>query len=275
MRTHSHFTVIELLTVIGIISILAALMLPALAKARGRARGISCGNNMRNVNMGLQLYADDFANYAMPAKWGKAVGEDAVVGGEIYRGDNLYYYCFNPVVNTDGALITPSQARARGDAWAKCIVCPEIEDANEYDGDRLLDRPRIGIAYNGGLGKTSQYDMGWHRITEPSDPARFVSYMDRILRSRLNGSWSVAPYYSRPAGYNDGYGENVPLAELKQEFKRHAGFVNTAFVDGHVDFAATWALFDECAGFCHDSMLFASGKIQMNLAPTPKPPDEL
>ena len=267
------FTLVEVLTVIGIICILAALMLPALSKARGKARGTSCANNIRNVNIGFMMYADDYNDYAMPAKWGKAAGENAMVDGQLFKDDNLYYYCFNPMVNTEGRLVTPSYARSKGDAWSKIIACPELLDPNEYDGDRLLDRPKIGIAYNGGIGKTSQYDMGWHRIVEPSAPARFVTHMDRILRSRVNGSWSVAPYYSRPAGYNDGYGENVPLEELKLEFTRHVGYVNVAFADGHVAFNATWEQFDECAGLCYDKETLGSAKFQMNLVPTPLPSD--
>jgi len=265
------FTLVEVLTVIGIICILAALMLPALSKARGKARGTSCANNIRNVNLGFMMYADDYNDYAMPAKWGKAAGENAVVDGELFKADNLYYYCFNPIVNTEGRLVTPAYARSKGDAWSKIIACPELSDPNEYDGDRLLDRPKIGIAYNGGIGKTNQYDMGWHRIVEPSAPARFVTHMDRILRSRINGSWSIAPYYSRSAVYDDGYGENVPLDELRQEFTRHAGYVNVAFADGHVNFQATWEQFDECAGICYDQDALASAKFQMNLVPTPQP----
>ena len=55
------FTLIELLVVIAMIAILAALLLPALGKARERTRGIQCLNNTRQLVMAWQLYADDHA----------------------------------------------------------------------------------------------------------------------------------------------------------------------------------------------------------------------
>ena len=99
-----RFTLIELLVVIAIIAILAAMLLPALAKAREKARQISCTSNLKQMGLALNMYTSDNQDSLIFASY---TGLNAPTGVNYFKNTMWYSYMY-PYINDTKPYQCPS-----------------------------------------------------------------------------------------------------------------------------------------------------------------------
>ena len=129
--SHRGFTLIELLVVIAIIAILAAMLLPSLARAKMKAWGVSCESNLRQLQIAWVMYADDNNQKVVSSGYRSPTEPTAWVNGW------LDFNAANPDNWDESTLRDPNRAR----------FAPYLQNVGVYkcpaDQSRVAGKPRI------------------------------------------------------------------------------------------------------------------------------------
>ncbi len=236
------FTLIELLVVIAIIAILAAMLLPALSKAREKARQAVCMSNLKQIGLAFMMYAQDYDGYFPPLRYKKSDGVHSYSYPQILSDGNYLKYP-NTYFSSDGIT-------AKG-VWR----CPSAKHVGEPGGN------------GGGYGVCID-TWGNHKGPRfplpneyPSIPFIKYSKVNRPSKIFLIGDAEVVPS-AKYAGHPYNYIDCPKLYAWKTETSnwvaqlspRHSGGGNVCFFDGHVE----WVKYEDAYTnkddmFGHDS----------------------
>ncbi len=226
-KTRRGFTLIELLVVIAIIAILAAMLLPALAKARDKALSISCMNNVKQLTLGLYMYCDSNRFYF------PFCIASASCGGLGPEAATPWWRGVTPYAPDVESMHCPGRASTSGSTlyWTQPYPFPDYG---------MPPGLHCGCA-------------GCKRMTLAKRPAESVMIADschgmgaaeRFAWPLSPGNWSTSPRKC-----------DIAISARNPAWASHSGGTNCGFIDGHAAWMASTGLYDGRAKYIDNPQL--------------------